>query len=235
MFINFFCGPCALLLRFTVRGQYTLFISVIHPWGFFLKRSIFPHGCHQKSDFNLSTLRNKFQQSLLLKFHHALKNFIELLFAALVQFYSVLVEESKIICSSQRFINGGDFKKKQFFHRWDQKVGFNLSTLMNRFQHLLLLKFPHALKIFIKILFAVLVHFYYVLLRDSKIFCSSQWFIHEGFLKSSKFCTDETKKLVLICLRLETGSNIFYVWSFTMHSISSSNLFLRPWCTSTPL
>ena len=155
-----FCGPGALLLRFTLRGHCTPFISVIHPFEF--------------------------------------------------------------------------FKKRQFFHRWDQKVGFNLSTLMNRFQHLLLLKFHHALKIFIKILFAALVHFYYVLLRDSKIFCSSQWIIHEGFFKKKHFLYRWDEKMVLTCLHLETGSNIYYFWRFTMHSISSSNFFWRPWCNYAP-
>ena len=54
------------------------------------------------------------------------------------------------------------------------------------------------------------------------------------FLKRSNFFTDETKKVVLTCLRLETRSNVQYFWSFIMHSSSSSNFFLRPWCTSTP-
>ena len=53
-------------------------------------------------------------------------------------------------------------------------------------------------------------------------------------LKRSNFFTDDTKKVVLTCLCLETGSNIYYFWSFTMHSISPSNFFLRPLCTSTP-
>ena len=53
-------------------------------------------------------------------------------------------------------------------------------------------------------------------------------------LKRSNFCIDVTKKLVLTCLRLETRSNIHYFWSFTMHSLSPSNTFLRPRCTSTP-
>ena len=53
-------------------------------------------------------------------------------------------------------------------------------------------------------------------------------------LKRSNFFTDETMKVILTCIRLETGSKIYYFWSFTMHSISSSNFFLRPWCTSTP-
>ena len=187
-----------------------------------------------KNVFNLSTLRNRFQHLLLLKFHHALNIFIKLLFAALVQFYSVLVEESKIFCSTQRFIHRGDFRKKHFFHRWDQKSGFNLSTLRNRLQHSLLLKFHHGLKIFINFLFAALVHFYSVFVEESMIICSPQQFIHGEKLKRSNFFTDETKKVVLSCLRLEAGSNIYYFWSFTMHSISSSKYFLRPWCTSTP-
>ena len=39
--------------------------------------------------------------------------------------------------------------------------------------------------------------------------------------------------MVLICLRLETRSNIHYFWSFNMHSLSSSNCVLRPCCSST--
>ena len=78
------------------------------------------------------------------------------------------------------------------------------------------------------------MHFYYVLLRDSKIFCSSLWLIPGDILKRSNFFTDETKKVVLTCLRLETVSSVYYFWSFTMHSISSSIFFLRPWCTSAP-
>ena len=53
-------------------------------------------------------------------------------------------------------------------------------------------------------------------------------------LKRSNFFRDETKNVGLTCSRLETDSNIHYFWSFTMHSISSSNFFLRPLCTSTP-
>ena len=55
------------------------------------------------------------------------------------------------------------------------------------------------------------------------------------FLKRSSFFTDENQKVVLTCLRLETRSKIYYFWSFTMHSITSSSSFSRPWCTSTPL
>ena len=53
-------------------------------------------------------------------------------------------------------------------------------------------------------------------------------------LKRSIFFHRWDEKLVSTCLRLETGSNIYYFWSFTMHSKSSSNFFLRHWCTSTP-
>ena len=41
-------------------------------------------------------------------------------------------------------------------------------------------------------------------------------------------------KMVVTCLRIETRSNIYCFWSFTMHSLSSSNSFFRPWCTCTP-
>ena len=125
---------------------------------------------------------------------------------------------------------GEILERNFFFHRWDQKIGSNLPTLRNRFQHLLLLVFHHALKIFNKILFAALVHFYSVLPEENKIYCSSQRFILEHFSKGSIFFTDETKKVVLTCLRLGTGSNFYYFWSFTMHSISSLNIFSRLWC-----
>ena len=56
----------------------------------------------------------------------------------------------------------------------------------------------------------------------------------EKILKRSNFFTVETKKVVSFCLRLETGSNIYYSWNFTMQSITSSNCVLLPWCSSTP-
>ena len=40
--------------------------------------------------------------------------------------------------------------------------------------------------------------------------------------------------MVSTCLRFETRSNIHYFWSFIMNSVSSSNFFLRSWCSSTP-
>ena len=54
------------------------------------------------------------------------------------------------------------------------------------------------------------------------------------FLKRSYFFTYHTEIVVLTCLRLEAVSNIYYFWNFTMHSISSANFVLRPWCFSTP-
>ena len=55
-----------------------------------------------------------------------------------------------------------------------------------------------------------------------------------GISKTSNFFTDETKNMVLSCSRFETGSIIYYFWSFTMRSKSLSNFFLRPWCVSSP-
>ena len=151
-----------------------------------------------------------------------------------MHFYSVLLEEYKIYCSSQRFIPVHFPKRSLFFTDENKEFGFNLSTLRNKFQHLLLLEFHHALNIFIKLLFAALVPFYSVLVEESKTICSSQLFIHGGDFRKKLFFTDETKKVVLTCLRLETVSSVYYFWSFTMHSISSSIFFLRPWCTSAP-
>ena len=145
-----------------------------------------------------------------------------------MHFYSILLWESKIFCSSQWVIQEGSFEKKQFFHRWDQKRGFNLSTLRNTFQHSLLLKFHHALYIFIDLRFAALVHFYSILLWESKIFCSSQWFIREGSFEKKQFFHRWDQKVVLTCLRSEIGSNLYYFWSFTKQSIFSSIFFRCP-------
>ena len=100
--------------------------------------------------------------------------------------------------------------------------------LRNRLQHLLLLKFHHALNISIKLLFAALVHFYSVLVEESMIICSSQRFVHGQNLKRSNFFTDETKKVILSCLRLETGSEIYYFWIFTMSQYLHQTSFLGP-------
>ena len=71
--------------------------------------------------------------------------------------------------------------------------------------------------------------------RDKDILFISVIHLRGDFLKRSNFFIDETKKLVWTFLRLETRSSIQYFWSFTMHSLSSSNFFLRPWCNYTPL
>ena len=161
--------------------------------GNFKKRQFF-HRWDQKSGFSLSTLRNRFQDLLLLKFHHALNISIILLFAALVHFHSVSRLGSRNFCSSQWYIHDGYFEKKQFFHRCEEKSGVNLSTLRNSFQHLILLKFHHALNIFIKLVFAALVQFYSVLVEESEIICSSQCVIHGVVLKKAIFSQMSQKK-----------------------------------------
>ena len=131
-------------------------------WGIFKKKPFF-HRWDQKMVFTCLCLETGSNICYFWSFTmHSISssNF----FVALVQFRSVLVGESEIIWSSQRLIQGGVFKEKQFFHRWDQENGFNKSTLRNKLQHLLLLKFHHALNIFINFLFAALVHFCSVLL-----------------------------------------------------------------------
>ena len=136
----FFLWPrCTSTPFYSKRARHSLHLSD-KSIGYILKRGSFFRDETKKIVFNLSTLRNKFQDLLLLKFHHALIIFIELLFAALVHFYSVLLEESKTFSSSQRYIHGVYFKERQFFPRWDQKTGFNLSTLRKKLQHLPLLK-----------------------------------------------------------------------------------------------
>ena len=66
------------------------------------------------------------------------------------------------------------------------------------------------------------------------MFRSSQWISLGEFFEKKQFFHGWDQELVSTCLRLETRSNIYYFWSFTMHSLSSSNFFLRPWCTFTP-
>ena len=195
---NFFLRPwCNCAPFYSKRARYSVHLS---DWsmGDILRKGNFFTDENQKWDtkngFSLSTLRNRFQHSQFLKFHRALNIFIKLLFAALVQFDSVLVEESKICCSSHWFILWGHFKKKQIFHRCEEKSGFNLSTLKNSFQHLLLLKIHHALNIFFKLLLSALVHFHSVLVEESKIFCSSQRIIHGVDFKRSIFSQMRPKK-----------------------------------------
>ena len=230
---NFFSRPwCNSTPFYSKRTSYSVHLSV-PSMGNILKRSNFFHGWDQETVLTCLRLETGSNIYYFWSFTmHSISSSI--FFAAPVHFYSVLVEKNKIICSSQQFILRGDFRNKHFFHRWDQKIGFNLSTPGNRFQHLLLLKFHHALNIFIELLFAALLQFYSVLFEESKTICSSQLFIHGEDFRKKLFFTDETKKLVQTCLRLETGSNIYYFWSFTMHSKSSTKFFLRPWCISAP-
>ena len=230
---NFFLRPwCTSTPFFSKRARF-LFISMIHPWGYFRKKHFF-HRWDQKSCFILSMHRNTFQHSLLLKFHSALNIFIKLRFAALLLFYSVLPWESKMFCSSQWFIQEGSFKKKQFFHRWDQKSSFNLSTLRNRFQHLLLLKIHHAINTFIKLRFAALVLFYSVLPWESKVFCSSQWFTQWGYFEKKQFFHRWDQKH---CFNLSTLRNTFQ-YSLLLKFHHALKIFIKflllSWCSSTP-
>ena len=102
----------------------------------------------KKSGFNMSTLRNRFQHLLLLKFHHALNNFIKLRllpWCSSTPFYPERARSSVHLSDSSK---GDILKRSNIFHRWDQRGGFNLSTLRNTFQNSLLLKFHHALNFF---------------------------------------------------------------------------------------
>ena len=178
-------------------------------------------------------LRNTFQHSLLLKFHPALNIFTKLRFAALLLFYSVLPWESKMFCSSQWFIQEGSFKKKQFFHGWDQKIVLTCLRLETRSDKYYYWNFTmHSMSssnLFLR-----------PWCTSTPIFSKSKIFVHLSdssmgdFLKRSTYSIEETKKVVLICVCLETGSNTLHFWNFTLHSISSSNCVLRPWCCSTP-
>ena len=109
------------------------------------------------------------------------------------------------------------------------KSDFILSTLRNRFQQLLLLMFHPSLKIFIKFLFlrpwCTSTPFYAKRARYSVHLSDSS--MRDNLIRSN-FFTDEIKKVVSTCLRSETGSNSYNFWSFTMHSISSSNFFRGP-------
>ena len=127
-----------------------------------------------------------------------------------------------------------DLKEKQVFHKWDQKMVLTC------------LRFETGSNIFYFWSFTmhsiISSNFFLRPWCTSTPFYSkrARYFVHLNdasmgdFLKRSYLFTYDTKKVVLTCLRLETGSNIYYFWSFTMHSLSSSNFFLQPWCTSTP-
>ena len=180
-----FCGPGALLPHFNLREQVILFISVIHPWGYFKKKQFF-HRWDQKRCFNLSTLRNTFQHSLLLKFHHAIRSlsiFFLRPWCTSTPFYTKRARYSLHLSDSSM----EEFLKRSNFFTVETKIGFILSTLRNRFQHLLLLKFHHALNNFIKLRFAALVLFYSVSPWESKVFCSSQWFTQWGYFEKKQY------------------------------------------------
>ena len=96
---SFFLPPwCRCTPFYSRRARYSVHLHDSSS-GDFLKRSNFFIDETKKSVFNLSRLRKTLQQSLILKFHHALSIFINFLFAALVHFYSIFFW-CKIICSS---------------------------------------------------------------------------------------------------------------------------------------
>ena len=71
---TFLLRPGAIVLRFTLYES-KIFCSsqwIIRGWCFKKKQIV--HRLDQKSGFNLSTLRNTFQHSLLLKFRHAIRS-----------------------------------------------------------------------------------------------------------------------------------------------------------------
>ena len=160
---NFFLLPCCTFTPFYSKRASYFFHLKGSSMKDILERSIFFHRWDQKRCFNLSTLRNTFQDSLLLKFHQALKIFIKflLLFGCTsTPFYTKRARYSLHLSHSSM----EEFLKRSNFFTVETKIGFILSTLRNRFQHLLLLKFLHALKNFIKLRFAALVHFYPILI-----------------------------------------------------------------------
>ena len=110
--------------------------------------------------------------------------------------------DKDILFISVIHLRGVLLKRSNFFIDETKKIGFNLSTLRNTFQHLILLKLHHALIIFIKFLFAALVQLYSVLLWGGKIFCSSEWFIYGGVFGKKFFIRwDQKSGLYLSTLR----------------------------------
>ena len=230
---NFVLRPwCSSTPFYPKRARYSVHLSD-SSMGDFLKRNIF--FTDETKKVVLTCLRLETRSNIYYFWNsimHSItsSNFVLRPWCSSTPFYTKRARNSVHLSYSSR----GIFKEKQFFHRWDQNNGFHLSTLRNTFHYSLHLKFNHALIIFIKFLFAALLHVYSALLQEGKIFCSSQWFICGDLLRRKNFFADETKKVVLTCLRLETRSNIHYFWSSTMHSLSSSNFFLPPWCRCTP-
>ena len=128
----------------------------------------------------------------------------------------------------------GYFKTKQFFHGWDQKLDItclrseavsNIYYFWSFYMHSISSSNSFLRPWCISTPFYSKKPTYSVHLSDSST---------GGISKTSNVFTDETKNMVLSCSRFETGSIIYYFWSFTMRSKSLSNFFLRPWCVSSP-
>ena len=230
---NFFCCPGALLLHFILREHDILFIWVIHPWRNFWKEAIFSQ---LRPKLVLFCLRLETGSNIYYSWNFTMHSIISsncvlLPWCSSTPFYPERARSPVHLSDSSK---GDILKRSKFFHRWDQKHGFNLSTLRNTFQHLVLLKFHHALNFFSKFLllpWCTATPFY------SK---RASYFFHlkvssmKDILKRSNFFIDETENVVLTCIRSETRSNIHYSWNFTMHSVSSSICVLLPWCNCTP-
>ena len=160
----FFGGPGSPLFSSKPRDKDILFISVIHLRGDFLKRSNFFIDETKKLVWTFLRLETRSSIQYFWSFTmHSISSSRFLLrpWCNCTLFYPKRARYSVHLNDSSK---GGFFEKKQFFHRWDQKSGFNLSMLRNTFQRSILLKFHHALIIFIEFLFAAPVHFYSVLL-----------------------------------------------------------------------
>ena len=139
-----------------------------------------------------------------------------------------------MFCSSQWISLGEFFEKKQFFHGWDQELVSTCLRLETRSNIYYFWSFTmHSLSSsnFFLRPWCTFTPFYSKRARYSVHLNDSSM---GDFLERKNFFADETSKVVLTCLRLETRSSIHYFWWFTIHSLSSSNFFLRPWCNYTP-
>ena len=228
-----FCGPGALLPHFNLREQVILFISVIHPWRNFWKEAIFSQLRPKLVLFCLRLeTRSKIHYSWSFTTHSiSSANFFLLPWCTFTPFYSKRASYFfHLKGSSMKDI----LERSIFFIGEIKNVVLTCLRLETRSKiHYFWSFIMHSKSSsnFFCCPGALLLHF---ILREQDILFI--WVIHPWTIlwKEAIFSQLRPKNMVLFCLRLETGSNIDYSWNFTMHSKTSSNCVLLPWCSSTP-
>ena len=209
-----FCGPGAPPLRFTKREQDILFISMIHPREIFWKETIFSQ---MRPKMVLTCLRIETRSNIYYFWSftmHSLSSSNSFFrpWCTFAPFYPKRAIYSVHLNDPSQ---GDLLKRSNFFMGETKNVVLTCLRLETRSN-------IHYFSSFI-------MHS----ISSSNFFCSPGALLLR-FTLSEQNILFISKKVVLICLRLETRSNIHYFWSFTMHSLSSSNFFLRPRCNYIP-